>query len=442
MFQKILMLGAGLSSHYLIEYLHTKSLNFNWQIGLADSSSSLLAQKKALFPQLATHLLDINQAEEAQDLFQKYQVVVSLLPAFLQPLVAKYCLQMQCHLLTASYLPPEIQAMEAEVKQKGLFFLNEMGLDPGLDHLSACAFIQAIKQKGGKIHTFRSFAGALVAPESEDNPWQYKFTWNPLNVVKAGQGGMAQLFKNGTKQYIPYWQLFKRLQHIEIEGVGDFEAYPNRDSLKYQQAYQLEDAHTIERGTLRRKGFAQAWDLLIQLGLTNDEILIDIHSQMTYRDFTLRFIDPSSSKNDLENLSEYLNTNMKEDAFQKILWLGLLSEQKIELEKATPAQVLLHLLSEKWALQATDKDMIVMQHQIGYTLDNKNYLFEADLVVKGENAQHTAIAKTVGLPLAIATKLLMEGKIKQSGVFIPTLPELYEPVLEELKLYGIEFQIK
>ncbi len=442
MFQKILILGAGLSSHYLIEYLYIKSLDFNWKIGLADNSASLLAQKQTQFPHLITHLLDINQAEETQDVFQEYQVVVSLLPALLQPLVAKYCLQMQCHLLTASYLPPEIQAMEAEVKQKELFFLNETGLDPGLDHLSACAFIQAIKKRGGKVHTFRSFAGALVAPESEDNPWQYKFTWNPQNVVKAGQGGLSKTLKNGKVQYVPYWQLFRRTQSIEIEELGNFEAYPNRDALKYQKAYQLEDVLTLERGTLRRKGFAKAWDLLIQLGLTNDEILIEHLADIHYKDFTLRFMPHTETKDAQKTLANYLNIAEVEEAFQKILWLGLLSEQKIGLKKATPAQVLLHLLSEKWALKTTDCDMIVMQHQIGYEMENKNYLFTADLVVKGENAQRTAIAKTVGLPLAIATKLLMEGKIKLSGVFIPTLPELYEPILEELKLYGIEFQIR
>jgi saccharopine dehydrogenase (NADP+, L-glutamate forming) len=442
MFQKILVLGGGLSAHYLLDYLHTKAPIHNWQIGLADQSEALLVQKKNEFPLFKIHLLDIMQSEDILKLLREYEVVVSLLPAVFQPIVAKYCLQMQCHLLTASYLPPEIKALEAKVKAKNLFFLNEAGLDPGLDHLSACAFINAIKQENGEITAFRSFAGALVAPESEDNLWNYKFTWNPQNVVKAGQSGMAQFLKNGKTQYIPYWQLFKRTQAVEIEGLGSFEAYPNRDSLKYQSAYGLDQIETIERGTLRRVGFTKAWDLLVQIGLTDDDLVLKDLSQSTYQDFTTSFIKINKDKDATQNLVEYLNISPEDESFQKILWLGLLEDEKIGLEKVTPAQVLLHRLHQKWALQPEDKDMVVMQHQIEYIKDKKKYRKVVDLVVKGENAQRTAIAKTVGLTLAMATELLMQGKIHLRGVFIPTAPSLYVPILAELSKYEINFKEK
>lgn len=444
MFQKILILGAGLSAHYLLDYLHTQSKIYTWKIGLADHSDTLLRQKKEAFPMLYIHPLDIMDSGEALKLFHQYDVIVSLLPAVFQPMVAKYCLQMQCHLLTASYLPPEIKALEPKVKDAQLFFLNETGLDPGLDHLSACALIEQIKQQGGEIDTFRSFAGALVAPESEDNPWNYKFTWNPQNVVKAGQNGMAQFLKNDLKQYIPYWQLFQRTQPVEVEGLGSFEAYPNRDSLKYQTAYGLEYINTLERGTLRRPGFAKAWNLLIQMGLTNDELLLQNLEHTTYRAFTSSFIKMDSQKDLLQSLKDYLKITSEDDldALQKIQWLGLLEDEKIGLHKATPAQILLHRLQQKWDLKPQDKDMIVMQHQIEYSKEGKRYRLTADLFVKGDDSKHTAIAKTVGLPLAMAAELLMQGKVTLRGVYIPTLPVLYKPILAALAEQGIKFKEK
>jgi saccharopine dehydrogenase (NADP+, L-glutamate forming) len=353
--------------------------------------------------------------------------------------VARACLASSKTLLTASYLSPEILALESELIKKDSGILMEMGLDPGIDHMSAMAEISEIQNKGGKITGFKSYTGGLVAPESDNNPWHYKVSWNPRNVVLAGQGTVKYL-ENGKLKFIPYHRLFSRTEKIEVEGLfGEFEGYPNRDSLKYIKAYGLENAETFVRGTLRKKGYSSAWNCLVQLGMTEDSYVIENAAEMSYKELTASFLDDSNINTVQRVLCKYLNISESSDEMIKLKWLGIFSSQKIGFN-GTPAQIMEKLITEKWKLAPEDKDMIIMQHQFEYELNGKNAKIISSLVVKGEDEQMTAMAKTVGFPLAIAATLILEGKLKIKGVKIPTDPRIYQPVLEELKSLGIEFR--
>jgi saccharopine dehydrogenase-like NADP-dependent oxidoreductase len=437
--KKILILGAGRSSASLISYLLEKALVNNWEVLVADASMESAEQRINGHKNGKALKLDISHEAEAEKLILSADLVISLMPPDFHLSVAKLCLAASKTLLTASYLGPEIQALEAEFLQKGCGVLMEMGLDPGIDHMSAMAEIAEIRKKGGKITGFRSYTGGLVAPESDNNPWHYKITWNPRNVVLAGQGTVKYL-ENGRLKFIPYHKLFSRIEKIEVEGLyGEFEGYPNRDSLKYIKTYGLENANTFIRGTLRGKGYCGAWNCLVQLGMTDDSYTIENSANMSYKELTASFLDDSNINTVQRILCRYLNISESSDEMIKLKWLGIFTSEKIGIN-GTPAQILQKLITEKWKLKAEDKDMIVMQHQFEYVLNGKSGKTISSLVVKGENDRMTAMAKTVGLPLAIAATLILQGKLKIQGVKIPTDPEIYVPVLEELRASGIEFR--
>jgi saccharopine dehydrogenase (NADP+, L-glutamate forming) len=400
----------------------------------------VLAQEKVKnHPKGKAIQFDINQSDIANKEIGEAEVVISLLPPFLHHKVAKACLKFNKHLLTASYISPEIKAMNKEVQSKGLLFLNEIGLDPGIDHLSAMHIIDRLKAEEAKISAFRSYTGGLVAPEHDNNPWHYKFTWNPRNVVLAGQG-TAKYIINGQYKYVPYHRLFTHLEQISIKGYGDFEGYPNRDSLTYREVYGIAHIPTLLRGTLRSRGFCQSWNVFVQLGMTDDSYAIENSENMTYREFTNSFLQYSKTYLVEEKLAMLLGVTSNHELIKKIEWLGLLGHERIGLPQATPAQILQHLLEKKWKLEVGDKDMIVMQHIFEYeNLQGEKKKLLSSLVVKGENEQETAMAKTVGLPLGIATKLLLQGKIGLRGVLIPVQAEIYAPVLEELARLGVQF---
>jgi saccharopine dehydrogenase-like NADP-dependent oxidoreductase len=366
--------------------------------------------------------------------------VISLLPAAFHIEVARECLKQEKSLITASYVTPAFVAMQQEAQEKNLTFIMEAGLDPGLDHMSAMAVIRRIKASGGKIMSFKSYAGGLVAPESDTNPWRYKFTWNPRNVVLAGQG-VAKYIRNGEYKYIPYHQLFRCTEALYVEGYGHFEGYANRDSLSYREPYGLHDVPNMLRGTLRRQGYCEAWNALVQLGLTDDSYILDGSETMTYSSYIKSFLPPATSENQslAERISLYMGIPADGEVMEKLIWLGLFEETPVGLAEATPAQVLEKILKEKWALEPGDKDMIVLQHLFIYELNGGKHETTSTLVATGDDEVHTAMAKTVGLPVGILAKLLLQGKIEKRGVVIPIYPELYEPVLEELKQLGIRF---
>ncbi|MER2996912.1 saccharopine dehydrogenase family protein [Pontibacter populi] len=437
--KNILLLGAGRSASSLIAYLLQHAPSENWHIRIGDIVVTHLHSLVDDLSFAEALVFDVHNDEQRETEVKRADLVISLLPAVFHIEVARECLKQEKHLITASYVTPAFLELHTEAQEKNLTILMESGLDPGIDHMSAMAAIQHIKAKGGKLTSFKSYCGGLVAPESDTNPWNYKFTWNPRNVVLAGQG-TAKYIKNGEYKYIPYHQLFKRTDQLSVEGHGNFEGYANRDSLSYREPYNLLDIPTMLRGTLRKPGYCAAWNVFVQLGLTDDSYTLEGSENMTYRSYLEAFLPPAVTGETIERrIANYLTIDEHGEIMQKLAWLDLFTDEPVELAGATPAQVLEKILKEKWQLAPGNKDMIVMQHLFEYELAGKKHELTSSLVVKGDDEVHTAMAKTVGLPVAILAKLLLQGKIKHCGVVIPIHPELYEPVLEELKSYGVNF---
>ncbi|MEL6277130.1 MAG: saccharopine dehydrogenase C-terminal domain-containing protein, partial [Bacteroidota bacterium] len=340
------------------------------------------------------------------------------------------------HLVTASYVSQELYRLGDEARDRELIFMGEMGLDPGIDHMSAMQRLDRIRNKGGKILAFRSFTGGLIAPESDTNPWRYKFTWNPRNVVLAGQG-TAQYLENSKLKFIPYQRLFGTPWEVNVKGLGKMEAYANRDSLLYRSQYGLDDIPTILRGTLRYPGFCRAWNALVNIGLTDADFPILDSEKISYHEL-MEALAPRGAGSVKDRIATLLEEDPNGNVMNKLVWLGLFRQKRIRLRDATPALILEQLLLDKWKLESHDKDMIVMQHQIDFELNGKQQRETSNLIMKGEDAEDTAMARTVGLPMGIFVRLIAEDKIKATGVHIPTMAEVYEPVLKELEEYGLK----
>jgi saccharopine dehydrogenase-like NADP-dependent oxidoreductase len=407
---------------------------------IADLSLELAQQKTQNHPNTTALALDIFNADERASAIQAVDLVISMLPAHLHIEVAKDCIVYKKHLVTASYISEAMQALDQEAKANNLIFMNEIGLDPGIDHMSAMKIIDDIRDKGGKMLLFESFCGGLVAPESDTNLWNYKFTWAPRNVVLAGQGGAAKFIQEGKYKYIPYHKLFRRTEFLHVEGYGKFEAYANRDSLKYRSVYGLEDALTLYRGTIRRVGFSKAWNMFVQLGMTDDSYVLDDSEQLSYREFTNLFLPYHPTDSVEIKMRLQLGIEQDDSMWDKLIELDLFNPtKKVGLKNATPAQILEKILSDQWALAPQDKDMIVMYHKFGFELNGIEQQIDAKMVCLGDDQTYTAMAKTVGLPVAMAALLILNGKITTPGVQLPIRKEVYEPILEELEQYGIHF---
>ena len=441
MARTILVVGAGKSTSYLLDYLLEKSAEEQIHLNIGDLHPENIPDKFASHPNCTVFQLDIFNETERKKAVSEASIVVSMLPASLHINVAQDCLEFEKHFITASYVSDQLRALDEDVKKKGLVFMNEIGLDPGIDHMSAMEVIDRIRDAGGKMLLFESFTGGLVAPQSDTNLWHYKFTWNPRNVVLAGQGGAAKFIQEGTYKYIPYQKLFRRTEFMDIEGYGTFEAYANRDSLKYREAYGLENSLTLFRGTMRRVGFSKAWQMFVILGMTDDSYSIENSEGMSYREFVNLFLPYSPTDSVELKMRHYLKIDQDDIMWGKLLELDLFNpSKKIPLKNATPAQMLQYILEDSWTLKEDEKDMIVMYHKFGYELNGKKKQIDANMVVIGENRAYTAMSKTVGLPVAMATLLILNGKITTPGVQIPILKEVYGPILKELKNYGISFK--
>jgi len=435
---QVLILGSGKSAIYLIEYLVNWTSKNAWKIKIADLNTQHLSNLSLNNPHLKLVDIDLSNAENREKLIEDSFIVISMLPAFMHPIVAEICLLKNVHLATASYESDYLKAHANEIKEKSLFFINECGLDPGIDHMSAMKIIHNLQKSGAEITSFLSYCGGLIAKESIDGPWAYKFSWNPRNVILAGQG-TARFLENGKLKFVPYRRVFSQPRNIIMSDGSNYDGYPNRDSLEYQNIYGLKEVKTLIRGTLRHSGFCKAWNFLVQLGITDDTFQFPITKDSTYRSFIEAFLPEVSG--DLEaDFQMLLGKDYSETDFNKLLWTGLLSEEKIKIEKGSPAQIVQALLEEKWKLQKEDKDLIVMQHLFKYQLDGINYKLTSSLSLTGESQLKTAMAKTVGLPLAIAVKLFLEGKINEKGLVLPISPEIYTPILDELESrHGIQF---
>ncbi len=488
--KNILLFGAGKSASVLIEYLTENAVENKWFITVVDADKKLIEEKTKNHPSSSAVAADITNEILRSRLIEQCDLVISMMPAFLHILIAKDCVHFGKHLLTASYADEEIKLLAEEAKAKGILFLCEMGLDPGIDHMSAMQIIDEIKEKGGKIHSFKSHCGGLVAPESDNNPWHYKISWNPRNVVLAGKAG-AEYKMDGQIIKEKYQELFNAERFIETgdDTIGRLSYYPNRNSLSYIDLYELYDSQTFVRTTLRYRDFMLGWKNIIDLKLTDEDIV--------YQSDDLSIADFFQQHFDKYNLSEKLrievkkneaytnevislladnlnskNTNNKmgidengalitetenhvdsptyddlamsahdgNKILEQLYFLGVSDENTI-INKGmiSAADALQFILEKKLALSPTDKDMVVMQHDIEYTLENQNHQIISSLIVKGKDSIHTAMAKTVGLPLGIAAKLILNGTINLYGLHIPIIKEIYEPVLKELEKNGIIF---
>lgn len=430
--KNILVLGAGRSSGALINYLLEKAIRAGWNVGIGDVDEAAARRRAGSSAHATGMYFNIEDHTSSLSAISWSDVVISLLPPSFHVKVALHCLEAGKHLLTASYVSDEMKQLHQHAFGKNLLFLNECGLDPGIDHMSAIQIIDRIRNDGAVISSFESFTGGLIAPETDpDNPWRYKFTWNPRNVVMAGQS-TAKYLEDGAFKYIPYQQLFRRVTGIQVDNIG-YEGYANRDSLKYRETYGLESVSTMIRGTLRNEGFCEAWNILVQLGCCDDTYRIENTEAMTHYDFLACFL-PGGVDLAQEIKKRFMVSN---ESVEKLTWSGLFDAEIIGLSGGTPAQLLEHILQKRWRLGPGDNDLIVMWHRLKYIQSGQNKEITASLIVRGENSDVTAMSRTVGLPLGIAAKLLMEGKIESRGVVIPVQSEFYDPILSELALEGI-----
>lgn len=436
----ILIIGAGRSCSSLIGYLIKACQRHGWSLTLADLSLELAQSKIGSTPSAEAVKFDIHDQHQREREISRADLVISMLPARFHILVAENCVKAGVSLITASYVSDEIKALHQDAVDAGIMILMECGLDPGIDHMSAMKVLDRIKDSGATLTGFETFTGGLIAPESAvGNPWEYKFTWNPRNVVLAGQG-MVKFIQEGKYKYIPYHRLFRRTEVINIPGYGYFEGFANRDSLKYLNVYKLQGIKTLYRGTLRRVGFCMAWDVFIQLGVTDDSYQLEGVSTMTHRQFINSFLsyDPANSVE--LKLAHYLKLDLDGPVMYKLNWLGLFEDEPVGLDAGTPAQILQHILNKKWKLKEDDKDMIVMWHKFDFLEDGQAKQIQSHMVVKGQDHVETGMSKTVGLPMGIAAELLLEGKINRPGVQIPVDRSIYTPILEKLSETGIIFE--
>jgi saccharopine dehydrogenase (NADP+, L-glutamate forming) len=428
----ILIIGAGKSATVLIQYLQQKAVENNWYILLADGDAETAKNKWNNAPNGTALGVNIENELDRQNLVQKADIVVSMLPAHLHFLVAKDCLHFEKPLFTASYVDDNMRSIAAEIASKQLLFLCEMGLDPGIDHMSAMAIIDEIHAKGGKITSFKSHCGGLVAPESDDNPWHYKISWNPRNIILAGKAGAIYL-ENGVTVNKDYTQIFDHTPIVDVAGVGPLAYYPNRNSLSYIDTYQLHGVKDFVRTTLRYPAFCTGWNAIVQLQLT-DETLITIAPDTTVKNWFDQHIQS-------KGLGDQLAKCMQDPALkQQLEFIGLYENTLIPAQFNSNATILQWLLEGKWKLADTDKDLVVMLHEIEYSIGSRPFKIDSSMVLTGDDAIHTAMAKTVGLPLAMGVCAYLKGEIKMTGLHIPMDARIYQPILKSLAQEGIVFQ--
>lgn len=437
--KKVLVLGAGLSASSLIRYLLEHAPENNWQIRVVDQSLDLVKRKLDNHPNGVALCFNALDPEERHPQIMEVDLVISMLPARFHIDVAKDCLSAGKHLITPSYISHEMKDLNEEVTKAGLIFMNEIGVDPGLDHMSAMKIIDEIRENGGEITSFKSYCGGLIAPESDNNPWHYKFTWNPRNVVLAGQS-TAQYIDRNEYKFIPYGQIFQRIESIPVTGLGSFEGYANRDSLSYRSIYGMEEIPTIFRGTLRSEGYCAAWNIFVQLGMTDDSYTLDNSHLLTRRSFLNAFL-PYYVLIPVESKFQEFCANFGVTDMAPFEFLDLFNgTETFKTKNATPAQLLEEILTEKWKLEPEDKDMLVMVHLFEYFQNGKHYEVHSSMVNVGEDQVYTSMSNTVGLPVAICAKHILSGRFDVPGVQLPIRKEIYQPILEELDQLGIRFE--
>ena len=441
--KEIVLFGAGKSASSLIKYLSVLCSEKHWHLTVCDQNLEALKKKVSESEFVSVKEVNVEDQEHRASTIIPADIVISMVPAFLHFIIAEECLTQGKNLLTASYIDEASKSLAERIKAKGLLFLYEMGLDPGIDHMSAMRIIDEIKLKGGEIRSFKSHCGGLVAPESDDNPWHYKVSWNTRNIVLAGKDG-AVYKENGKNVEIPYsgsHGIFRNNQIVNIESLPDLGWYANRNSLSYIDIYNLPEASTFIRTTLRYPSFNRGWGKLVNMGLTSTDDFNLIKDCKSYFEwFTVKMKPYSENETSWNSYLHLYVTDPNKGEFDKqIAFLGLQSKEVIPISFTCSADIMQDILEKKLSLKPEDRDMVVMLHEFEYSLNNVVNKLSSSLIVKGDNAVDTAMAKTVGLPLGIATKLILEGAVNETGLHIPIIKEIYGPVLEELEVNGIRF---
>ena len=435
--KNILVIGAGRTAASLINYLKNKSKQNDWLITIADISLELAKQRAGNHPKIRAIKFNVfNEKQRAKEIANA-NVIISLLPESMHINLVPDCIKNKVHLLTASYISKEMKEFNKEAVKRGIILLNEMGLDPGIDHMETMRIINYIKQIEGRLISLKSYGGGLIAPEYDTNPWRYKITWNPMNVVIAGMAS-ARYVKDGKLKVVPYNRLFLDTEIVEVPGAGKFEAYPNRDSIKYRKIYHVPNIPNVYRGSLRRIGFCKAWNALVKIGLTDNRYFIPDSHQLTYKDFLSIYLKRKNGEELKSSLCKFLNERSNSKVIKKIEWLGLLSSKKITVKNGSPAEILLKLLEEKWKFGENDKDMVILHTEVEFKLKRKTKRITSSLVTFGKDSSNTAMSDTVGLPLGIGVNLILNNKIKERGVIMPIYPDIYKPALKELAEIGIK----
>lgn len=435
MVKRVLVLGAGMVSRPLVVYL----LKHRFQVTVATRTVS---KARALFGKnrLGKAVAWTTEKTEAlKKLVSESDLVVSLLPPAHHVGVANVCLELGKHLLTTSYVSDAMRALDGPARAKGLVFMNEAGLDPGIDHMSAMRIIHGVGKRGGKVLSFRSMTGALPSHGSNNNPFGYKFSWAPRGVLLASRNS-AKWLENGTEVNIPGEQLFENYRLEDVEGVGSFENYPNRNSVQYKRIYGLGDAHTVYRGTYRMTGWCETLRKMVALGWLGDQPLKDFGGK-TYGDLTRHLVGAGADADLPGATADFLHLEPYSAIIKRLGWLGLFGDEPLPADRDNPLDYLNVLTLEKMALGKQDKDMIVMHHElIAEHPGGKKVLITSTLVDYGIIGEDSAVARTVSIPAAIAVRLILEGKIREPGVHIPVEPAVYKPILDELEKYGIVFR--
>lgn len=436
--KQILLFGAGKSATVLIDYLLVNAPRQKWHLTVVDNDMMLIKSKIGKSYYATAAAIDIKDATARQQLIRDTDLVISLLPPALHITIAKDCLQFGRNLLTASYIDPEVRKLQKDIQKAGLLFMYEMGLDPGIDHMSAMKLIHSIEKKGGQIAAFRSYCGGLISPESNDNPWQYKISWNSRNIVLAGAAGATYREKGKVKE-VEYKQLFDQSKTIQVPGLGKLAYYPNRDSLNYLDVYNLGNVPTFMRATLRYPDFCEGWNALVKLGLTDDSKKLDTN-ELSYFKWAAQHLKVDKELSNEENIAQFLGVSAKSKLMRQLKFLGILNGEQINMGQQTNAGVLQNVLEARLKMEPADKDMIVMLHEIEFERRNMMTKLQSYMIVVGEDNVRTAMAKTVGLPLGIMAKLVLSGAVELTGLQIPVMPEVYNPVLRELEEFDIRFE--
>ncbi len=435
--KKILILGAGLVAKPLVRYLLDQP---DFEVEVASRTVSKAEKLIDNHPQGTAKELNLKDEEGLKKEISKADIIISMVPYSFHPKVAKYCVEYKKDMVTTSYVSEVLKNIDGEAQKAGVLLLNEVGLDPGIDHMEAMRIIHEIEEKGGDVVSFTSYCGGLPAPEANTNPFGYKFSWSPIGVLLAGKNS-AQYLRDGQQIFIPSQDLFADCAIIPIAGLGEFEGYPNRNSLPYIQLYGIQSTKTMLRGTLRNKGWCSTMKKIVELGLLDEEQ--KEWSGLTYAGFLRKLMNEPAEKDTKKALSAHLKIKDSSDIIKRFEWLGLLSDDSLPVTKGSALDILGAEMLKKLQYEEGERDMIILQHEfVASYPGKKKEKITSTLIDFGIPHGDSSMARTVGLPAAISTRLILEGKIKEKGVHIPVIPEIYRPVLQELKEMGIAFNEK